>query len=74
LLTSKALAVRLVKTIVVIHRFLTPLKTSLLITFWGQASQCRHQPTCSEYLLQQVQQKGWRGFPLGLQRIMSCHE
>jgi putative membrane protein insertion efficiency factor len=36
--------------------------------------QCRHLPTCSEYALDAIDKNGaWRGFWLGLSRVLRCH-
>lgn len=59
--------------IVGIYNFLTPLRKGLLLTFFGFAGKCKHQPTCSQYFLLQVQQYGWRGFFSGLKRLLSCY-
>ena len=35
---------------------------------------CIHMPTCSEYMLEAVQQHGvWHGLWLGLKRVLRCH-
>jgi hypothetical protein len=35
---------------------------------------CRFQPTCSNYMIQALQQHGlWRGLGLGLYRILRCN-
>jgi putative membrane protein insertion efficiency factor len=37
-------------------------------------SACRFYPTCSEYMLQAVQQHGvWRGVWMGTRRLSKCH-
>ena len=37
-------------------------------------SACRYRPTCSEYMLDAVEQYGvWRGVWLGLKRLGRCH-
>jgi len=37
-------------------------------------SNCRYQPTCSNYMIQAVQEWGiFKGTWLGLKRISSCH-
>ncbi len=37
-------------------------------------SSCRYTPTCSQYMIQAIQEWGfWKGFKLGLKRISTCH-
>lgn len=37
-------------------------------------SACRFHPTCSEYMREAVEKYGvWRGFRLGLIRLLRCH-
>ena len=34
---------------------------------------CRFTPTCSEYMKEAVERYGFRGFVLGVKRILRCH-
>jgi putative membrane protein insertion efficiency factor len=35
---------------------------------------CRFYPTCSSYMMEAIQKKGfWKGLLLGLLRILKCH-
>jgi uncharacterized protein len=35
---------------------------------------CRFYPTCSSYMMEAIQKKGfWKGTSLGLLRILKCH-
>jgi uncharacterized protein len=35
---------------------------------------CRFYPTCSSYMMEAIQKKGfWKGVLLGLLRILKCH-
>jgi hypothetical protein len=37
-------------------------------------SNCRYQPTCSEYFIDSLKINGtFKGFSLGIKRILSCH-
>jgi uncharacterized protein len=40
--------------------------------FWG--GHCRHQPTCSQYMIDAVRKHGpWLGGWRGLRRVLRCH-
>lgn len=35
---------------------------------------CRYTPTCSQYMIEAIQEWGlWKGFKLGMKRISTCH-
>jgi uncharacterized protein len=35
---------------------------------------CRYTPTCSQYMIEAIQEWGfWKGFKLGMNRISTCH-
>ncbi len=35
---------------------------------------CRHVPTCSDYMIQAIQEWGlWKGTGMGLRRLSRCH-
>lgn len=35
---------------------------------------CRYSPTCSEYMIQAIQEHGiWKGLYLGTKRLLTCH-
>lgn len=34
---------------------------------------CRFRPTCSEYMIEAINTRGFYGFILGLKRILTCH-
>lgn len=37
-------------------------------------SSCRYTPTCSQYMIEAIQEWGfWKGTKLGLKRISTCH-
>ncbi|MGF1669051.1 MAG: membrane protein insertion efficiency factor YidD [Balneolaceae bacterium] len=45
----------------------------LAISPWTGPS-CRHQPTCSSYMIESIKEWGaWKGFWLGLKRFGRCH-
>jgi putative membrane protein insertion efficiency factor len=45
----------------------------VLISPW-LGSNCRHQPTCSAYMIEALREWGpFRGLWLGLKRIVKCH-
>lgn len=39
--------------------------------FFGKG--CRFTPTCSEYMYEAVEKKGFLGFAMGVKRILKCH-
>ena len=46
----------------------------VLALLGGPHSGCRFSPTCSQYLLEAVEQHGfWRGSWLGGKRLLRCH-
>jgi hypothetical protein len=41
---------------------------------WLLGGQCRHVPTCSQYMLDAVAKHGpWRGGWMGFKRVLRCH-
>ncbi len=45
----------------------------LLITVFGFAFVCKHSPSCSQYALAQIEERGVvRGLYSGLKRVLSC--
>ena len=35
---------------------------------------CRYTPTCSQYMIEAIQEWGfWEGFKLGMKRMSTCH-
>ncbi len=61
-----------VRCLLFFHKRTAFLRQSLLVSQFGFISQCRHSPTCSEYLVQQTQKNGWRGFFRGIRRLFTC--
>ncbi len=56
-----------------IYALFRGIKHSLLITFFGYSSVCRHQPSCSEYMVTQIKEHGTiLGFSKGCIRILRC--
>lgn len=54
----------LIGTIRLYQRYLSPLKKP----------SCRFYPTCSQYAIDAISQKGvWRGSLLAIRRICKCH-
>ncbi|MBQ6436144.1 membrane protein insertion efficiency factor YidD [bacterium] len=51
---------------------LKPIKRAVLLAAFGQVSECRQNPSCSEYMLRETQKNGWSGFWRGLKRIGRC--
>ena len=66
---SKALAIRIAQIIVSVHRLLKPIKRAVLLAAFGQVSECRQNPSCSEYMLRETQKNGGSGVWRGLKRI-----
>ena len=34
---------------------------------------CRFYPSCSDFMIQAIEKKGFKGFFLGIRRILRCH-
>ncbi|HOK56892.1 MAG TPA: membrane protein insertion efficiency factor YidD [bacterium] len=34
---------------------------------------CRFYPSCSEFMIQAIEKKGFKGILLGIRRILRCH-
>ncbi|MBD3250833.1 MAG: membrane protein insertion efficiency factor YidD [Candidatus Pacebacteria bacterium] len=55
------------------YKFLSAIKYQLLMSQFGVVSQCKHEPDCSSYWLEQTKQKGWlKGSWRGIMRFLSC--
>lgn len=55
------------------YRFWYGIKHQILFSVFGYSSHCKHSPTCSRYLEEQVKSHGtivglWRG----LSRVLTC--
>jgi len=49
------------------------IRENFLITTFGFLSQCKHQPTCGEYMVKKIEEKGWLvGVVLGTKRLLTC--
>lgn len=59
--------------IVAYQLFIQPAIKVLLLSVWGYASQCKHQPSCSQYAILQIRKHGTiTGLKKGLTRIWNC--
>ncbi len=55
-------------------KFITlPIKIykTLISPFLG--NNCRFYPSCSDFMLQAVEKKGFKGIFIGIKRILKCH-
>ena len=58
----------------ILHRGYKLLISPLFTIVGGPGSVCRFDPTCSEYMVQAIEQHGCaRGFWLGTRRLCRCH-
>lgn len=55
-----------------IHKSTAALRQVLLVSHFGFISQCKHEPPCSQYLVEQTNLYGWRGFFRGIARLFTC--
>lgn len=63
----------LLKPIILIYKSLGMFKHTVLISVFGFSSHCKHQPTCSEYFYQQINNRGTIGELLSaFKRILTC--
>ncbi len=54
--------------------FIIPIKIYQIVLSPWLGSNCRHQPTCSNYAIQAIQEWGiLKGIYLGIKRILKCH-
>lgn len=56
-----------------VYKFLSGAWRQILYSTWGFVSECKHQPTCSEYMAKEIKMNGWKGVGKGLKRLTSCH-
>ncbi|MCD6194674.1 membrane protein insertion efficiency factor YidD [bacterium] len=62
----------LVLILIRVYQFLFSLDHS----FWGRYlpfRSCRFYPSCSEYSYQAIEKYGFKGFFLGVKRVLRCH-
>lgn len=63
----------LTQAVIGFYQVLLNFKHTLLTAVFGYSSYCHHQPSCSQYTLQEVKKDGTiRGLYRGLKRILSC--
>ena len=54
--------------------FIFPIKMYQIVLSPWLGSNCRHQPTCSNYAIQAINEWGiLKGLYLGIKRISKCH-
>lgn len=62
-----------VQIVILVYQILKPIWHQLNQTVFGVTYTCAHQPSCSRYTLQQVQQHGTIvGLYRGLKRLTQC--
>lgn len=56
------------------YLFIIPIKAYQLFLSPWIGSNCRHQPTCSNYTILAIKEWGiFKGIYLGIKRILKCH-
>lgn len=55
-----------------VYKLMSGMWRQVLYSTWGFVSECKHQPTCSEYMAQEIETEGWLGVKKGLKRLASC--
>ncbi len=61
------------KLLILVYKTLGIAKHTLLVSVFGFSSHCKHQPTCSEYFYQQINQHGTIGGLLpAFKRLITC--
>jgi putative component of membrane protein insertase Oxa1/YidC/SpoIIIJ protein YidD len=56
-----------------LYQLLNTAKVQLLLTVFGYASVCHHQPSCSQYTLEHIRTHGtMQGLGKGLWRVLTC--
>jgi putative component of membrane protein insertase Oxa1/YidC/SpoIIIJ protein YidD len=59
--------------IIDLYRKSKPFLDNLILVSMGWKSECKHNPSCSEYTIRAVQRYGtMRGLFMGMHRILSC--
>ncbi|MFZ5376312.1 MAG: membrane protein insertion efficiency factor YidD [Patescibacteria group bacterium] len=60
--------------IIGLYQKLDAVKHATLLSTYGFTSYCKHHPSCSQYLVNQIKERGTIvGLKLGLRRLLSCH-
>lgn len=55
------------------YRSLWSVKHQILISVFGVSSHCKHTPTCSRYLEEQIKNRGTiTGLWEGMKRLLTC--
>ncbi|MBW7955112.1 membrane protein insertion efficiency factor YidD [Patescibacteria group bacterium] len=62
-----------IAAITLYQRLLQPFIKICLLIFIGHYSQCKHDPTCSQYTINQIRRHGTiQGLKKGIVRIWNC--
>lgn len=62
-----------IKCLIFYQRYVS-LDQGWLGRFLGRSQRiCRHEPSCSSYMIEALERFGWRGLGLGLKRLGKCH-
>jgi len=61
------------RIIVLVLALSKSLRITLLSSVFGFVSHCKHYPTCGDYCVQMIEEKGLvKGLPVGLKRLICC--
>ncbi len=61
------------QVIIYFYQLLAEFKHTLLVSVFGYSSYCKHQPSCSQYMLYQLKKDDTiRGLWRGMKRILTC--
>lgn len=61
-------------TLIKIYQTVRPAMDQIVLTVFGKVSVCKHEPTCSQYMIEQIRSRGTiAGVARGISRILTCY-